>query len=254
MMKVYEVQGISTLLNGLNNGYSISNSNLYELANLEQHIENIKNYCIEVINTGGIDTSVLIGTERILTEGDLQSRLVSLLMYGINHHQTINNPKVHLELSDRININEVYCDGLIEDGEIGNYVRRTDITYNFSGLYCEESGIAKGFTLNGKHIDIEIKHMKKGYSSELLKSIKKDLCKLKSLLHPEIMQPNMGANHPNANTPPDIIIEGAVVFGIMVVSFKNLVLLQKYLDEGLRDSLINFNQLNNVATLLLYKG
>jgi len=259
MLQVYIDENKSTLINGTLdnhiNGYGVFDTEIYDRNELINNIDFIKNTIIS-------NNNELIGNPQILTEADIQSHMFMLIKNSINTSNQQQYYKIHTELADRIPINSTYCNDLIQQGDLGidqSYTRRTDITVTFDGEYGEENRIHKGFSLNGKHIDIEIKHIRTRDSlMSLMKSIRRDLCKIKSLLHPDIIN-NANMNlHPNNYQNEDerdmkIDNEGCVVFGIMVISFISLQQLENYLNNGLRDLLDDFNQLNNIATLLLYK-
>lgn len=256
-MRVYNEYNLSTLINGIidnnDNGYAIFDTEIYTRSVLGNHLN-------DIVNTILNDDNYLVGNAKILTEVDLQSHLFGLIKSAINNG--LNELKIHTELADKIPIHSEYCVNLINPGDLGDnqtYTRFTDITVTYEGRYGEENRIFKGFSLNGKHIDIEIKHIRtRDSAAGLMKKVRKDLCKIKSLLHSDIANNENMNIHPNDYEDDDerdtkINNEGCVVFGIMVISFCSLGKLESFLDNGLGDLLNSFNELNNVATLLLYE-
>ncbi len=256
-MRVYSEEDMSTLVNGIidnnPNGYSIYDTDIFNRTVLANNLNNIFNAII--------NGNYLLDNQKVLTETDLQSQIFMLIKNAINLNG-YHNFKIHTELADRIPIHSIYCGNLIQQGDIGanqDYTRFTDITINYDGQYGDQNRLHKGFSLNGKHIDIEIKHIRnRDNAVSILPRIRRDLCKIKSLLHPDIINnanmnihPNNYENENERDTKIDN--EGCVVFGIMIISFCSLDKLENYLDNGLRDVLNSFNGLNNVATLIIYE-
>ncbi len=163
------------------------------------------------IQNGLLNGNELRGNPKILTEVDMQSHLFMLIKNAINNLNGFNHFKIHTELADKIPINSTYCGNLFQLGDFGvnqTYTRFTDLTINYDGQYRVERRIRKGFSLNGKYIDLEIKHIRSGDNvRESLPRIRKDLCKIKSLLYPDIehdvntgIHPNGYSNLANRNT------------------------------------------------------
>ena len=182
------------------------------------------------------DNRLSIENQPILTENDLKC----ILFYKIKRYLNNIPFQIHSEEADKICISNDYCIDLTELGDIAHentQTRKTDISITLNATIQDESIIRKGHTLSGDHIDIELKYIRKGYSHSYLRDIRRDLCKLKYLVDPDSEHlPNQGENK----------------FGIFILGFNKLSILERFLNEGLSEQINIFNSIENVCILLVY--
>jgi hypothetical protein len=177
-----------------------------------------------------------LDNQNINTENDLKC----ILFDQIRQIQNIPNYEIHSEEADIIRIDDNYCINLTETGDIQNQntrTRNTDLTITINPQEGNETTIQKGYSRFGSHIDFELKYIRKGFTTNYLKDIRRDLCKLKYLV-------DVGVEHHDNN--------GASKFGLFFLGFNKKSVLVRYLNEGLEQNILTFNQLNNLALILFY--
>ena len=184
--------------------------------------------------------TLLIENQRILTENDLKC----IIFHRIKSSLTNIFFEIHSEEADRISITDDYCVNLTEPNDIDHQTtrtRKTDLTITLNPEVTHaNTDVRKGHTLNGDHIDIELKYIREGYNAAYLKDIRRDLCKLKYLVDPTV-------EHFNEND------HGVNKFGIFILGFNKLSVLRRYLDHGLREKINHFNTIDNVCILLAHR-
>lgn len=201
--------------------------------NIVDIIERIRHILISA------DTHILlIENQVILTENDLKC----IIFHKIKSELVNIDYQIHSEEADRIAITDNYCVNLTEQNDIDNQTtqtRKTDITITYNPTITHtNTNMQKGHTIRGDHIDIELKYIREGYNTTFLKDIRRDLCKLKYLVDPLV-------GHLNAH--------GENKFGIFILGFNKLSVLEQYLNRGLLQKINNFNTIDNVSILLTYR-
>lgn len=192
------------------------------------------------------NTELNLDGQNINTENDLKCIVFSKIfrIQNQNMHNNIPIPiyEIHSEEADIIKINDNYCANLTEIGDIANQntsTRKTDLTITINSQEGDETTIRKGYSRFGSsHIDIELKYIRKGFNPQYLEDIRRDLCKLRYLVDPNVDHHD---NHSESK------------FGLFFLGFAKMSILLRYLNEGLLEKLVNFNQLNNIGLLLFYK-
>ncbi|MEA3352507.1 MAG: hypothetical protein U9Q33_01630 [Campylobacterota bacterium] len=229
-----------------NQGFSTFNN---YIANTEENEINQLILSIKAV-IAPVNMEIETNNQFIATESDLKCLIYNKILPLYQHY----NINIGTELADKIIIDNDYCintdhpqNSLIMQDDIirqTTTTRMTDmtITLNPEFTYIERN-IQKGFTLNGNHIDIEFKFIRKGFNNNELKTIRKDFCKLKYLV-----DRNPDTVHSNRNH------HGIVHFGLFIIGFAKLNTLESYLNNTeFTNYLNNFNNLPNIATLLIYR-
>ncbi|NOQ31605.1 MAG: hypothetical protein GQ570_10835 [Helicobacteraceae bacterium] len=180
-----------------------------------------------------------IGNQSICSESDLKCHVFHKLL-------NIIWADVKSELSDRIPLNYLHCGNLVVDGDLPDpndnelVTRQPDITISFNSTTELEvnNGIQKHCTVNGEHIDIELKLLKGGYSSNMASSMRRDFCKLHGLC-------NLGTGLNND-------IHGVTFHGIVIFAFQSEAIFNRYMeDEQFVTSLENYNNTVNLSSFIL---
>ena len=228
-MKIYNNNNISTFFD------NAAVSNDFQINQLLTQLRQIF-----IINTQPTEYDIFnLDNQLVNTENDLKCIVFSKIKQ-IN----LGLPfEVHSEESDKIQITNDYCTNLTNIGDISNQTtstRQTDLTVTIEPQENPAININKAYSRNGKHLDIELKYIRSGFSSAYLKDIRRDLCKLKYLVDPNV-------DHYAIND------HGINEFGIFFLGFRKKSVLEAYLDAGLRQRINNFNQLDNVAILLFFR-
>ena len=221
-MFIYNTENISTFLNINRN----SNDNSINLL-----LQEIKNTLFENNQILNIDNQI------INTENDLKC----ILFHKIKQIDFNLQYEIHSEESDLIVINDTYCTNLTLIGDItrqNTRTRTTDLTITINPIENEEINIQKGYSRFGQQIDIELKYIRKGFTNQYLKDIRRDLCKLKYVVDSNV------EHHNNTN---------ASSFGIFFLGFRKKSILIEYLNNGLLEKLNYFNTLDNIGLLMFYR-
>ena len=222
------------------NEHNVSNFVFCEFASENESVNTImnslRNYLINNQNNEVITP--------IITESDFKLMLYNSLMAAVDNANNMHIPpievQVHTELADK-KIQSDICDGF---GQTGDKLVRSDITMTIDPILIQGShGINKSFTLNGIHVDFELKYIRNQFKTEKLKEIKKDLCKLKCLVYGE--------------SAIEIHLHGHTVMGIAILLFENEEILSRYINHNEVISLIQeinqIQELDNLFTLFMYK-